>query len=309
MKIRHYLTSESGTRYHLPLAKLNYNRETYERAYKDLRRGIEPPKALIMQARKIGQKLLRNSPNGTPWFFSSDRQHKMAASNKASGGTWKSFIMHLAPANSSGFQVCPKASLGCIKGCLNTSGRGAMVNIQAGRIKRTKLYFEHREIFCLLLWDMLSALNRRKYRVAIRLNGTSDIVWETREPWIFKSFPKIQYYDYSKIPARFNRKLPTNYALTFSRSETNHSEAMRLLNGGHNVAVVFDYPIYRSFIDLGSFCGSQVVDGSADDRRWLDPRGPNGSLIALKALGQAKQDRSGFVLRKSLGIINQTCAT
>ena len=299
MKSRTYLTSQTGNRYYLTLAKVAYDRELFERAYKDLRQGIEPSRAIIKQAQAIGSALLRNQ--GLPWFLSSDGQHKMEASNRASKGLWKSFVMHLAPSNSSGFQVCPSASLGCIKSCLNKAGHGVIVNVQAGRIKRTKLYFEHREIFCLLLWHMLSALNRRKYRVAIRLNGTSDIVWESKEPWIFQLFPKIQFYDYSKIPARFNRKMPANYALTFSRSETNHIQAMEILNRGFNVAVVFSYPIYKSFTELGSFCGSPVVDGAADDRRWLDPKG---SLVALKALGPAKRDTSGFVLRQSLGIIN-----
>ena len=37
-----------------------------------------------------------------------------------------SFILHLAPANLSGREVCPKRTEGCTTACLNTAGRGGM---------------------------------------------------------------------------------------------------------------------------------------------------------------------------------------
>ncbi len=37
------------------------------------------------------------------------------------------FILHLAPGNLSGFNVCPGASKGCLASCLNTAGRGVRV--------------------------------------------------------------------------------------------------------------------------------------------------------------------------------------
>ena len=52
-------------------------------------------------------------------------------------------------------------------------------------------------------------------------------------------FPDVQFYDYTKNWKRFEKQLPANYHLTFSRSETNHDKAMELLNSGINVAIIF----------------------------------------------------------------------
>ena len=37
-----------------------------------------------------------------------------------------SFVLHLAPANLSGKEVCPKRTAGCTAACLNTAGRGGI---------------------------------------------------------------------------------------------------------------------------------------------------------------------------------------
>ena len=37
-----------------------------------------------------------------------------------------SFILHLAPADLSGRETCPKRTAGCTSACLNTAGRGGM---------------------------------------------------------------------------------------------------------------------------------------------------------------------------------------
>lgn len=61
-------------------------------------------------------------------------------------------IMYLAPYNLSGYNVCPKASPGCIAACLNTAGRGAMNSVQKARIAKTKFFFENRTQFMSQLW-------------------------------------------------------------------------------------------------------------------------------------------------------------
>ena len=305
LELRTYLTSQTGNRYYLTLAKaknLEMRLARCNEAYEALRAGEKPSVELVKFVRELGRELLRLTKK--PNFFSSEGQHKMEASNKASKGLLMSFVMHLAPANSSGFQVCPWASLGCIKSCLNLAGHGPIVNVQAGRVKRTKLYFECRSVFCLLLWDQLDRMSRRKYKYAIRLNGTSDLAWETREPWIFSMFPGHIFYDYTKSAARARRPKPHNYHLTFSRSETNHKQALDLLSRGVNVAIVFDYETWQQVTTDGTWNGYHVTDGSADDRRFLDKPG----VVALKPLGPAVQDDSGFVLRDSLRIIDQGVA-
>lgn len=202
---------------------------------------------------------------------------------------WLTGILHLAPYNLSGRNVCPFASAGCAKACLNTAGFGRYKNVQDARIDRTRLYFTQRAGFMAMLSLEIQALVRKGARdglkVAVRLNGTSDLSVET---WgIMEQFPDVQFYDYTKVPKRLiNNVLPANYHLTFSRSESNEATAQLIANMGHNVAVVFkELP--------ATYLGKKVVNGDDTDLRFL---GPKGVVIGLTAKGRAKWDKSGFVV-------------
>ena len=59
----------------------------------------------------------------------------------------KTAILHLAPYNMSGKNVCPKASPECVALCLNTSGRGQMNTVQQARINKTQHYFTNKNPF------------------------------------------------------------------------------------------------------------------------------------------------------------------
>ena len=75
---------------------------------------------------------------------------------------FNTYIMHLAPANLSGYETCPKRTAGCTAACLNTAGRGGMFKkgettnaIQKARIRKTKMFFENRtEFFAQLVKDI-----------------------------------------------------------------------------------------------------------------------------------------------------------
>ena len=201
---------------------------------------------------------------------------------------YMTFILHFAPATLSGYQVCPMASEGCTDACLNTAGRGRFAMIQEARIRKTRWFFEDRESFMAALVKDIHAAIRKADREnmipVFRLNGTSDIRWETVAFGGFRNvmemFPQQQFYDYTKIPNR--RNLPTNYHLTFSRSESNE----HLIPNDMNVAVVFDtLP--------ETFMGRKVIDGTDTDLRFLDPQGV---IVGLLAKGKAKKDTSGFVI-------------
>ena len=215
---------------------------------------------------------------------------------------YMTFIMHLAPGSLSGFNVCPGASDGCLFVCLNTAGRGHMNMIQDARIRRTRLFFEDRTTFMAVLVDEISKgirkAERKGYIPVFRLNGTSDIRWETVPVSvvggqdyrnIFEAFPRTQFYDYTKLSNR--RNIPANYHLTFSRSESNEDKLDEAVANGMNLAVVFstkkknDLPArYRSL---------PVVDADETDLRFLDPKG---SVCGLRAKGKARSDSSGFVV-------------
>ena len=205
---------------------------------------------------------------------------------------FQTYIMHLAPSTLSGYQTCPMASEGCASACLNTAGRGRFTAIQEARIRKTKWFFEDRESFMIqLVKDIEAAIRKAKregFTPVFRLNGTSDIRWETVAVNgfvnIMAMFPQVQFYDYTKLPNR--RNVPSNYHLTFSRSESNEIDALRMLGQGMNVAVVFD--------ELpAKWAGVKVIDGTETDLRFLDEKGV---IVGLVAKGKAKKDNSGFTV-------------
>ena len=215
------------------------------------------------------------------------------ANPKIQKGTAKgylSFILHLAPADLSGNEVCPKRTKGCTDACLNTAGRGGMFKkgentnmIQKARIRKTQYFFADRAGFMDdLATDIMKAVNfarRKGLKPVFRLNGTSDLSWE--KYGIIEQFPTIQFYDYTKVLGRKTAHLP-NYHLTFSAADGNDADVQKALAQGMNVTVVYDR------IPEG------VYSADEDDLRFLDPRV---GIIGLKAKGRAKKDTSGFVKR------------
>lgn len=199
-------------------------------------------------------------------------------------------VMYFSPVNISGFNVCPMASAGCKKACLYSAGRGRFNNVQTARINRTKYYFNDRAGFMLQLEKELKALIKKADKLelvpAVRLNGTSDILGNEYIE-LMRNYINVQFYDYTKVHNRFYKDLPDNYYLTFSRSETNEEEALKILNLGFNVAVVFDQlpDTYKGF---------KVIDGDLSDVRFLDKKGV---IVGLKAKGEAKKDTTGFTVK------------
>ena len=206
-----------------------------------------------------------------------------------------SFVLHLAPADLSGREVCPKRTAGCTSACLNTAGRGGIMKkgettnkIQEARIRRTKMFFDHRDEFMADLEKDIKAGLREAERKGMipcfRLNGTSDLSWE--KYGIIEKFPTVQFYDYTKVR---NRKVShlNNYHLTFSKADGNDMDVRLAVNAGMNVAAVFD-KVPESYI------GRPVIDGDETDLRFLDPKGV---IVGLKAKGKAKKDTTGFVVK------------
>jgi len=208
-----------------------------------------------------------------------------------------SFILHLAPADLSGRETCPKRTAGCTAACLNTAGRGGMFKrgentnmIQKARIRKTNEFFNNREQFMFDLYhDIVKAkkfADKKGLIPVFRLNGTSDLSWEKYEVGqtgmnLFQLFPTTQFYDYTKVLGRKTSQYP-NYHLTFSKADGNDSDVAEALLQGMSVVAVYD----------------KIPEGtpSADetDLRFLDPRG---IMLGLKAKGRAKKDYSGFVIR------------
>lgn len=209
-------------------------------------------------------------------------------------------VLYLSPSAESGIDVCPAASPACRALCLGRhSGRMTMPTHRVARIIRTWLFVSCRDEFMRRLDADISALERRASREGnlpyVRLNGASDVAWEREAPWIFTNHRGVTFYDYTK---RFGRMvshlgglLPSNYHLTFSRSEANEPQVESLLDVGANVAVAFrDLPAATK----NGWHGRTVVDGDRHDGR---PNDEHGVVVGLSAKGApARRAPKGFVV-------------
>lgn len=215
-----------------------------------------------------------------------------AKTKKGEKKGWKTFILYLAPfkQNSQNINLCPHASEGCAKACLFGSGHGSMSTVEKGRVNKTEIYLQDRSLFFDMLINEITKHSKKYEKLAIRLNGTSDIRFEKLKhngKTIFEHFPNVQFYDYTKNPFRFKNPLPKNYHLTFSRSETNHEIAMDLLNKGINVAMVFDKV-------PAEFEGYTVINGDENDLRFKDDKGVIVGLKYKKMTGKGADNSIAF---------------
>jgi hypothetical protein len=100
---------------------------------------------------------------------------------------YNTYILHLAPADVSGYETCPKRTAGCTAACLNTAGRGGMFKkgestnvIQEARKRKTRLFFENRELFMQLLVKDIELGIKQSAKIGLipvfRLNGTATLL-------------------------------------------------------------------------------------------------------------------------------------
>ena len=218
---------------------------------------------------------------------------------KTSKNSLKTLILYLAPhkQNDKNVNICPMASKGCILACLYTAGRGKFSNVQNARINKTNFYIYDKELFILkLAGEIIKETNKakkNKEKIAFRLNGTSDIDFI----YLLQKYAQLNiedlkenavFYDYTKILGKVKKyKNYSNYHLTFSRAEDNNSIAEADLNDGANVSIFFRNGLPRFWR------GYKVIDGDTSDILMVYNKNV---VLGLKAKGEAKKDKSGFVV-------------
>lgn len=223
---------------------------------------------------------------------------KGITNTKTAKNDLETFILYMAPADQvQGLNLCPFASDGCKKSCLYSAGRGKFSNVQQSRINKSKFWGYNREAFYIQLANELLNIHdkaaKKDVKIAIRLNGTSDIdhlyLLERYSGINFLDpfYNNLLFYDYTKNPNHISRYKNTSYKITFSRSESNEAEAMQILKNGGNVAVVFTDELPQFWN------GYPVINGDQTDLRYFDP---SNVVVGLKAKGDAKKDKTGFVV-------------
>ena len=227
----------------------------------------------LVQARKLGGVSQLSSVSESAKHKKSKKYGELTVS------------LYLAPAKSSGHEVCPGRTAECTKLCLNESGKNSMVRKDKGdvinnaRITRTKLFFEEKDLFMGWFIHEIEAAKRKAdrmtFKLSVRLNNTSDISPEDftiNGKNILEIFPEIQFYDYTKVKSRIPlmKKYP-NYDLTYSYTGYNLTECQEMLLNNIRVAVVFK-------VVPETFMGYPVINGDDYDMRYKDKL----AIIGLK---------------------------
>ena len=257
-------------------------------------------------------------------FFSVDSPKAI----KAKKFRYLNAINYMAPHKSAGAgNLCSHASPGCIALCLGReSGQASMVSaatdwtngVRDSRERKARYFMQQRQEYMVEMLRHIAAAcrtaKRKRIKLCVRPNGSTDVAYEGLRVMImpslaaelsrisghevtagvhtiFSAFPKVQFVDYTKNPRRFERPLPANYSITFSRSETNEADAVKILGKGYNVAVVFAGSMPEAWN------GYRVINGDEHDLRHLDLKGV---VVGLTPKGnKAKRDTSGFVVRQA----------
>lgn len=242
-------------------------------------------------------------------------------------------ILHLAPSDLSGFNVCPMArkastlasgghaSLSqCASGCLNTAGRGGIAagglltlativggirtnEIQAARIRRTRFLYENRKEFVALLIRELHAAARKAARkgfaLAVRLNGTSDLDWRA----IFASAG----HNIETVMSALRGICGEAYRYDYTKVPAmlrQHGEAYHLTYSLHDGAG--SEKVARKFLARGGNVAvvfrSKVLPPAFlgapvlnGDETDLRFADAPGHIVGLYAKGNARKDQTGFV--------------
>lgn len=206
--------------------------------------------------------------------------------------------------------VCAFAN-GCEKPCLDNQGRGGSATVSNARIARTVLFYLARDwFFAKLEREIQRHIDENENEtLGIRLNMFSDIPWE--HYGIIDKFTSVTFWDYTKNPRRAGW-LRDNYHVTFSYDGKNGDHALRILEAGNNVSVVFydetpgpktgRYAHEQTLPD--QWKGFSVIDGGKTDWR---PSDPQGVVVGLRLLAKTWQSRneaiaSGFAQLVSDGV-------
>lgn len=211
-------------------------------------------------------------------------------------------ILFLSPATESGLiDMCLGRNSHCTKACLgHSTGHLRFDKSRASRVDKTQMFVENRQLFLECVeWD-IGMVIRRAERLGLtpvfRVNGSSDRPDVAMH--FARKYPTVQFYDYSKLPKAELRVMP-NYGITFSYSGTNLMEALRALNAGVNVSVVF--AVAKDQHLPATWHGFPVIDGDTHDLRFLDPQGV---VVGLRAKGAAIGVDNPFVVLTNTSVCN-----
>ena len=265
-----------------------------------------------------------------PRIFSVDS----AKAIKAQEFGYLNAIQYMAPANSSGKNLCSHASPGCIAICLGWfSGQASMVtDLEAGtnaardsRLLKSRLFMSERPIYlnqivCGIV-DVIRAANRQGLKPCIRLNGSTDLAFERFKfdlndktaAKVLRLFAELNLCPPVCPPSDKIQNVTIHGLFSFVQFVDYTKVKSRFKTAPANLNLTFS----RSEINLNdclevlaqghnvavvfgdtlpkTLWGYDVINGDLHDLRHLDRQGV---IVGLSPKGhKAKHDISGFVFR------------
>ena len=191
------------------------------------------------------------------------------------------------------------------------------ISTRLALIGRALLFNNFRELFAAKLRKELANFAKLCARTgvipAVRLNVSTDIVFERLLPEIFAEFPMIRFLDYTKALPKHRSALPANYSLCHSFSEkTTAADVEAIVSAGRNVVIAFDSSyapsrglwgalpeLVRFTDDTGRDFTLPVVNGDRHDLRLPEMDG-RGVVVGLHGKsGRSRVDQAiaaGFMV-------------
>jgi hypothetical protein len=224
------------------------------------------------------------------------------------------YSLNLAHSDISGYNVCPKANRlsrnennpkksSCSSVCVAYNGNAQIyAAVMESRINKTLTLFTNNATFYdrldLEISRAIKKANSLQLTPGFRLNAYSDIRHENYKfpngQNIFEKYPNVKFYDYTKLA---NRKVPSNYQLTYSY-HGDIEEAHQCLISGTNVAIAFS-SIPKEYTIKGNTYN--VVDGDETDVRLDEKIDGRSVIVGLKFKGSKKKlkeaIREGFCIQ------------
>lgn len=240
--------------------------------------------------------------------------HSQYKLDKSQARGWKTVGLNLSPEHEAALvlkkplpTMCAMAGA-CASVCLVKTGMNKFPQHAKVRARKTEQWLKNPKAFISQVDKEIKAAHqsalKSQQKLAVRPNLLSDQPRLAHQ--LAKLNPGIQFYDYTKLPLPRGRMLD-NYHLTYSVSErTTKADLLHCLSRGVNLAVVTSVkkgqPLPKTMKVMGKTL--DVVDGDADDLRFLDAEGV---VVGLRWKGSnanlAKGIAGGFVIDPTKGLV------
>lgn len=242
----------------------------------------------VFQLPEVSDQFLRDYFDRNK-ILTTDKNSNTKISKSNQDQAYRTGYVAMLPSDFSGFKVCPNDKY-CKNSCIFKSGQNRFDNAVLSKYYKSLMFWRLNDRFMSQLSRELDNFRKTCFKSdlypAVRLNTYSDIEYEKNYPELFEQFYDIQFYDYTKIYKRFDRKLPNNYDLTLSLiAEVHNFEDIHNYATNRNIrcSAVISRKFYKDLLStmnqgetsiFSSGIGSvDLVDGEKHDMTFKHDKG------------------------------------